>query len=265
MKKLCILFILTSHLLWSATAEQIEHYLSVSTSEEELLLLESQFSAMQNGFSEDENGQKDTYDMQLLTVRFKDYLQRHLSDNEMTEVLENYTNVLFLQFVSTTMHTPDKNETEVYIQSLENDPDTKTRLELLESISKALNNKESMIVMFDELMKPLLQNSKGGKKLDDTLMQKQKDSYMKSKINTARRETLFNLKEFTVEELEELLTVVKSSSVQHEVKAVYGATAYALKEFFLSMASRYDISKHQPRQTPKATPEQTNKESNTSK
>jgi len=49
----------------------------------------------------------------------------------------------------------------------------------------------------------------------------------------------------TVEELEELLEVVKTPVMDHESKAVFGATAYALKEFFLSIASRYDLSKHQ--------------------
>jgi len=49
----------------------------------------------------------------------------------------------------------------------------------------------------------------------------------------------------TVEELEELLKIVKTPVMNHESKAVFGSTAYALKEFFLSIASRYDLSKHQ--------------------
>lgn len=258
MHKLLLIFIFSSHLLWSATAEQVEHYISISTAEEELLLLESQFSAMQNGFSEDANGEKKTYDMELLSVRFKDYLQRNLSENEMDEVLENYNNVVYLQFVSTAMISPEQNETEAYIKSLKEDDESKARVEILEDINNALHNKDSMIVMFDNLMKPLMQNGIGGADMSDEMMKQRRASYMKSMVENAKKETLYNLKEFSIEELKELLDVVKRPSMGYEVKAVYGATAYALKEFFLSMASRYDISKHQPKKKSQSTSRETN-------
>ena len=244
MQKLFICFIIASTFLWSATAEQVEEYLSVSTAEEELLALETQFSSMQNSFSEKED--QKTYDMQLLSVRFKDSLQRSLSENEMDEVLENYKNVLYLQFISTNTYSPDKNETEAYLFKLQEDESAQERMVLLEQISKALNNKDSVLMMFNGLMKPLLQNANGGTDIDNKMMERRKEIYIKSRIEDGRKETLYNLKDFTIEELEVLLSIVKTSSVQREVKAVYTATAYALKEFFLSMASRYDISKHDP-------------------
>ena len=253
MFKLLLIFIFTGHLLWSATSDQIEHYLSVSSAEEELLLLESQFSAMQNGFSEDKNGEKETYDMELLSVRFKDYLERNLSENEMDEVLKNYKSVVYLQYTSTTMISPEQNETEAYIKALEADEEAKERVKILEDINKALHNKDSMIVMFDELMKPLMQNGIGGADMNDEMMKQRRVSYMKSMIENAKKETLYNLKDFSIEELEALLLVVKTPAMGYELKAVYGATAYALKEFFLSMASRYDVSKHQPKQTSQET------------
>ncbi|PTB83388.1 hypothetical protein C9926_03175, partial [Sulfurovum lithotrophicum] len=149
MQKLFIFFIIASTFLWSATAEQVEEYLSVSTAEEELLALEAQFSSMQNSFSVQED--QKTYDMQLLSVRFKDSLQRSLSENEMNEVLENYKNELYLQFISTNTYTPDKNETKAYLFKLQEDETAQERMDILEKISKALNNKDSMLVMFDDL------------------------------------------------------------------------------------------------------------------
>jgi hypothetical protein len=244
MQKLFIFFIIANTMLWSATAEQVEEYLSVSTAEEELIALEAQFSSMQNSFSAQED--QKTYDMQLLSLRFKDSLQRSLSENEMNEILENYKNVLYLQFISTNTYTPDKNETKAYLFKLQEDESAQERIDILEQISKALNNKDSMLVMFDELMKPLLQSANGGTNIDDKMMEQRKEIYIKSRIEDGRKETLYNLKDFSIEELETLLDIVKTASVQREVKSVYAATAYALKEFFLSMASRYDISKHDP-------------------
>jgi hypothetical protein len=258
MQKLLFLFIFVSLFSWSATLEQVEHYLSVSSSEEELLVLESQFTSMQNGFSSNASTEKTSYDMQLLTVRFKESIQRSLSENEMDAVLENYRNVLYLQFISTNTSIPDKNETQAYLFKLQEDETANERLDILEQISKALNNKDAMLVMFDELMKPLLQSANGGTDISDSVMAKRREAYMKSRIEDARKETLYNLKDFSIEELEELRDIVKTASVQHEVKAVYTATAYALKEFFLSMASRYDISKHDPSKYTQSTDEGNN-------
>ena len=244
-------------LLFGATPEQVDEYLSVSSAEEELIELQSQFSAMQNGFSQNADS-TETYDMQLLTVRFKDYLERSLSESEMNEILENYKSVVYLQFVSNMMYVPDKNETDAYLFTLEEDETLKDRLNILEDISKTLNKEKSMAVMFDELMLPLLQSAQGGNTLSKDIMEQRRKAYLKAMADNARRDTLFNLKEFSIEELEALREVVKTSAMNHETKAVYGATAYALKAFFLSLASRYDVSKHDPSKYNKTTPDRNN-------
>ncbi len=244
--KQLLIIALFIQVLFAATLEQVEQYLSISNAEEELLLLESQFSAMQNGFSQDNNAsENETYEMQMLSLRFKEYIQTHLSENEMAEVLQSYKNVIFLQFISaTSVNNADNNETENYINTLKENPEASVRIELVEKINSEINNKESMVLMFDELMKPLMQNAKGGDKLDDEYMKQRRESYMKTMIESSNNETLYATKDFSIEELEKLLEVAQTPAIGYEMKAVYGATAYALKDFFLTMASRYDISKH---------------------
>ena len=41
-----------------------------------------------------------------------------------------------------------------------------------------------------------------------------------------------------------LLNIVKTPTIEREAKVIFGATAYSLQEFFLSLASYYDPSKH---------------------
>lgn len=246
MKQQLLIIILFSQLLYSATAEQVERYLSISQAEEELLLLESQFSQMQNNFSRDSNASENkTYEMELISIRFRDYMQSHLSENEMNEVLNNYKNVIFLQFVSAKNdNTFDQNLTDTYIDTLKQNPEAEARIKLVEEISQEINNKDAMIQMFDDLMKPLIENSSGGNKLDEAAMKQRREAYMKAMVESSRKETLFACREFSMEELTRLLEIAKTSAIDHETKAVFGATAYALQEFFLSIASRYDISKH---------------------
>jgi len=248
MNKIIITLTLLSQLCLSATPEQVEQYLLVSNSEQELLSLESQFSSMQNSFSKDENTSEDkTYDMQLLSIRFKDYIQKHLSEDEMTEVLENYKNVVLLQFVSASSDTQDRdhNETTNYIKTLKANSEAAIRIELIEKISKKLYSKDSMTILFDELMKPLMVNGIGGGKMNDDMLKGAKENYLKMMLEASTEETIYAAKDFSLEELEELLKIVQTPAIEHESKAVFGAMAYSLKEFFMSMTSRYDVSKHQ--------------------
>ena len=247
--KILLIITLLSQLLFSATPEQVERYLSISNAEEELIELESQFSRMQNNFKASESNasdEKETYDMQMLSIRFKEYIQKHLSENEMEEILQTYKNVLFLQFVSANAVTEtDPKEVEAYIKTFEENNSSTVRMDLVNKINKEFNNKEAMTLMFDELIKPLMQAAPGGQKLDSDYMKKSREAYLKSMIENTRSEMLFATKDFTMEELEELLQIVKTPAIDHEMKALYGGMAFALKEFFLTLASKYDISKHQ--------------------
>ena len=250
MKKILLTLTLLTHLSFAATPEQVEQYLTVSNAEEELLALQSQFSSMQNSLNskESNSSEKNTYDMQMLSIRFKDYIQKHLSEDEMTAVLENYKNVVLLQFVaaSSDVQNHDQNETYSYVEKLKNDPESATRIDLIEKISKELYTKEAMTVMFDELMKPLIENGIGGQKMNEEMIKPMRENYLKMMIETSKNETLIAAKDLNMEELEELLKIAQTPAMDHETKAVFGAMAYSLKEFFMSLASRFDVSKHQP-------------------
>ncbi len=235
--------------LFSATSGQVERYLSISNAEEELLELESQFSRMQNNFKasqSDASEEKETYDMQMLSIRFKEYIEKHLSEDEMEDILQNYKNVILLQFISaSSSSSSDPIKVETYIKTFENNESSAVRMDVVDKINKKFNNKEAMVLMFDELITPLMQAAPGGKKLDDEYMKKSSESYLKTMQDKAKNETLFATKDFTMEELEELLKIAQTPAIEHEIKAVFGGMAFALKEFFLTLASQYDISKHQ--------------------
>ena len=250
MKKLLLITTILTQLLFCATPQQVDHYLSISNADEELLELESEFSRMQNSFqASDTNAseEKETYDMQMLSIRFNEYIQKHVSEDEMEEILQTYKNVLFLQFVSASSATlqGDPKEVEAYITTFENNESSSVRMNIVEKINNELNSKEAMTLMFDELIKPLMQAAPDGQKLDDDYMGKSREAYLNSMIRKAKNEILFATRNFEFEELEALLKVAQTPAIGHEMKAVYGGMAFALKEFFLTLASKYDISKHQ--------------------
>jgi len=245
--KYILIVTLFSSCLFAATPEQVEQYISVSSSEEQLIELESQFSQMQESINRisAENSDNKEYDMQLLSIRFREYLQKNISEDEMDEILKAYRSVVLLKFVSVQNDSEyDEKEAELYVKSLENEENASVRMDLLEEISSTLYNKENIGILFDNLMVPFLKSSQNGQEIDDAIIKKNKDAYIKEKQASGKTETIYMTREFSIEELEALLEVVKSAAISHESKAVFGATAYALQEFFLSMASRYDVNKH---------------------
>ncbi|MCD6212751.1 MAG: hypothetical protein J7J02_07185 [Sulfurovum sp.] len=245
MKKLLLIITILTQLLFSATPEQIERYISISNSEEQLITLESQFSQMQNNINSIAKEETSTYDMQLLSIRFREYLQKNMSENEIDEIMVQYKNVVLLQFVSVQNDAEyDEKEAEAYMKELQTEENASVRMNLLDEISEKLYKKENIGILFDSLMKPLMQNSKNASQIDDETMKKSKEAYIKRMIASGKVETAYSAREFTIEELEELLKIVKTPAIDHESKVIFSATAYALREFFLSMASRYDVSKH---------------------
>jgi len=233
--------------LSAATPEQVEQYIGISASEEQLIELERQFTQMQQNINaiRSDTAESSTYDMQLLSIRFREYLQKNISENEMDEILKAYRSVVLLKFVSVQNDSDyDPKEAESYMLSLENEENATVRIALLEKISNTLYNKENIGILFDNLMKPFLEKSQNGEQIDAKMMQKNKEAYIKRKQKEGKNETIYMTREFTLEELEKLLTIVESPAIHNESKVVFAATAYALQEFFLSMASRYDVNKH---------------------
>jgi hypothetical protein len=201
---------------------------------------------MQNGFSEDANGSQNKYDMELLSIRFKEYLQTHLSNKEIAEILDTYRNVVFLQFKSHSTSSSTSEEDKAYLQSLtqEEENEASTRLAILDDIFKYLNDEKYIGLMFDALIKPLIQTGKNAGNMNEEQIKKRRDSYITSRTKGMKEKTFYTLKEFTLEDLETVLSIIKSTEIQREMKIQHEATFYALKEFFLSMTSRYDVSKH---------------------
>jgi hypothetical protein len=244
-KKQLLIITLLTQFLFAATPEQVERYISISNSEEQLITLENQFSQMQNSINRTAKEETSSYDMQLLSIRFREYLQKNVSENEMDEIMIQYKNVVLLQFVSVQNDAEyDEKEAEAYMKELQTEENATVRMNLLDEISEKLYKKENIGILFDSLMKPLLQNGTAATQIDDKTMQKSKEAYIKRMIESGKVQTVYSAREFSIEELEKLLKIVKTPAIDQESKVVFSATAYALKEFFLSMVDRYDVSKH---------------------
>jgi len=237
MKKLFSILCLLTLTLFAATPEQVERYLMLSHAEEDLIDLESSFTSMQNRMdAKDGNGT--TYDTEMLTVRFREYLQRALSDDEMEKVLENYKSDALRKFVYESSDPEgDYLEIQKYAKEAKADPELESRLAIIEKINQYYSNKEAITAMFDTLIVPIMERMKPSDS-DEERMKKMRERYLESMIQNGYNQILYATRDFTTEELDELLEVAKTPAMGYETKAVFGAMAYAMQEFMEKMADR---------------------------
>ena len=237
MKKILFTLLLLASTLFAATPEQVERYLMLSHAEEDLLELETSFSAIQNRMdAKESNGT--AYDTEMLTVRFREYLQKTLSGSEMDKVLENYKSEALLKFVYESSDPEgDYLAIRTYAKEAKADPELKSRLEIIKKINKYYSNKEAITKMFDTLIMPIIKRVKP-KSSDKKQVKKMRERYLKSMTENGYNQILYATREFTTEELDALLEVAKTPAMGYETKAVFGAMAYAMQEFMETMADR---------------------------
>jgi len=121
MKKILFLIGIISSTIFAATPEQVDRYLLLSHSDEQLANLETQFTQMQNRIVGDDSNITE-YDTQMLTIRFKEKLQEEISDNEMDDILQNYKNPTLLKFVyETSGGIDDPNALRQYLSQIKKD------------------------------------------------------------------------------------------------------------------------------------------------
>jgi hypothetical protein len=237
MKKLLSTVLLLITLLSAATPEQVEHYLMLSHSEEDLLELEAGFSAMQNRMDA-RDGNTSTYDTEMLTVRFREQLQKALSESEMTKVLENYKSPALLKFFYESSDPEgDFMEIRKYAKESKENPERESHRLITEKINTYYSNKEAIAQMFDALIVPIMKRMKSSDS-DEERLKEMKENYLKSMINNGYNQILYATREFSTEELDELLEIAKTPAMGYETKAVFGAMAYAMQEFMEQMADR---------------------------
>jgi len=243
MKRLILPTLCSTILLFSATPEQVEAYLSVSNAQEQLVELESMFDSMQSMLKADANIST-AYDSQMLSLRFRKKLSELLSEDEMDEILANYKDVLYLQFISATNNIDyDASSIESYYQKAQEDEELKKRLDYIEDITKHLYKEAYLKEYYEALIEPFYKKSNTNK----ALLEQQQKAYIETMVNNGEKLMLYALKEFSTEELEALAVFVQRPSIDTETKTIYKALVYAMQEYFNALLLSFDntIPQHQ--------------------
>jgi len=254
MKKLFLSLGMTLALL-GATPEQVERYLMVSGSEDQLIEFEEMVDQLGQMLTAKTGVEVPLMqDSQLVSIRFREYLQQHLSGSEMEEVLANYAHDVMRKLVSAEVVMDELSTRQEYVQfrkDIESDPLPKNRTETVRSIVKRLYDAKALSRFFEKLFLPTYKVMARGSgiALDDTKIEKATKDFVERMQEQNYHTMLFMTRDFTDEELHELEEISGNSASDHEVKAVLGGIEEAMSEAMANMAKQMERLYAQKRRT----------------
>jgi len=240
-----LIFLLAGVALYGATPEQVERYLLVSGSEDQLIEFEQMIDGMSQMLTaKDGLDVPLMQDAQMVPIRFREYLQRNLSESEMEEVLANYKHDVIRKLVSAEvlMEEPDTLESyRAFQMQIKTDPLPSSRTEIVKSIIRKLYDEKMLIDFYNKMFLPMVKQmaSTDGKPIPDKTIKMLGEQFVKKMQKSNYQSMLFMTRDFSDEELEELDELSGNSASNHETRAVFGAIIAAMGEAMDNMARRF--------------------------
>jgi hypothetical protein len=241
MKKILI-FLTAITTIYAATPEQVDRYLLISGSESQLLQVEQMVEGLSRMFN---NGKPMMNDTQMISIRFKEYLQRNLSEDEMQEVMDNYKHEVLRKLVGAQVLMGEAETAQsfaLFNKNIKTDPLPSNRTSTIKEIVKKAYNEKLLGEFFDKIFTRITVGLGKiiGKSMPKDEMEKAKKDFIKKMRDNNYKSLLFMTRDFTIDELNELNDIAGSSSSNHETHAVFNGVIFAMEEVLDNMEKKFE-------------------------
>ena len=243
MYKIVILFSLLTTLTFSATSQQVDQYMSITHSDRALIEIENMFSNL----SETVDLSDDNVSEQI-TLNYQIYLGKHISENEMEELLALYRKPIMQQYINEMdMVDIPKEEMENFLLTLKEEPLSTERQDIIAELLKSIINEELLLNFYDSMMQ------RYGVKEDDnktkeTVKNKEANSSKKIPSKEEQRfldimkkgieqELLYGTQVLSLEEMKKVNEVTKSSVISKARKVENEAIIEIMNSFIKRIVS----------------------------
>ena len=249
MKKLIWISTLASTLLFASTSKQVEAYLSLSHADRELIEIELMFDSMKNSLeTKEDNSSKE------MAQVYQEYLETHISKNEMDKLLELYRTPIMRRYVveMDTIEIP-KEEMNSFLNSLEETPLSSERMDIIDNLVTSLFDEESLLKFYDTMTQRYRsKKSENRKTSTDKEPSKQEKAFLKSMKEGLKNELLYGTQVLSMEEMKELNSTMKKGIMLKVSKIESEALSSIMNQFIQRITS--DIKKKDDNQSKEATP-----------
>jgi len=224
MKQIFFLILFGISVLMGATSEQITQYLSISHSEQQVISIEQVFDSMRQ--KQEQNGSVESNEStSQVGIVYQEYLEEHLSHNEIEEILALYRTPIMERYVdeikTLTINDEDIN---AYLDSLKENPLATEREEIIDEIISKVINEKLQLDFYRSMMQRYVPkiDSNSTQKNDDknaTKATPREKNFVNSMKKSAKNRLLYGTQVFSLEDMEELKKAI-GSSIFSKVKRV---------------------------------------------
>jgi len=221
-KKIILSLMLLIQLSFSATPEQVEQYVMLSQADRELLEMEQIIEEIIPP-----NSAKSTT---IISIRFNEYLTKHFSEDEITELIELYKNPL-LQVLRELDYQIPKEELREFNLSIEKNPLSKKRLNLNKKIIENMFDEEDLKNIRYGLQEKVSEVF-GGEQESDLITKEEEEILLKQMREELMLPLLYTTQTLSVKELTELYQLTSKSILKKANKVEINGKMYTI-EYFL--------------------------------
>lgn len=215
MKKILLLFLFSMQTLFSASSEEILQYLSLSHSEQQVLEIEQVFNSMRQSQENNESNASTTQ----VTIVYQEYLEEHISSNEITKALELYRTPIMQRYVNEVKNFAiNQDDMDAFLASLEEEPLLTERQDIVDDIVKALVNEKLQLNFYRSMMQRY-SDANSSSENNDSKMTPREESYVNAMKKSLKNQLLYGSQVFSLEEMNELKDAI-GSSIFNKIKTV---------------------------------------------
>jgi len=213
--------------VFSATPEQVKQFIMLSKSDRDLIEMEQMIDKMLPAES--------TNNTEKIEIRFQEYLEKNLSEDEITELIKLYKNPLIQELYSMDSDLPESELNEFNLSLTEN-PLSSERLDLNEKLIKNMFDVEDMQMIITGFQNKLLKRM-GLKPEENKITKEQQEKMVTAVRQKFKLPMLYTTQTMSLDELKNLLEITNMSIMKKSNKVTMKAAMYALESFLDELIS----------------------------
>ena len=236
-----ILFGITS--LIGATTEQIGQYLSLSQSERQVIAIEQVFDSMRQTQEQNESVKSNESTSQVGIV-YQEYLEDHISSNEIEEMLALYRIPAMERYVSEVkILTINDDDMNAYLESLKETPLSNEREDIIDEIVSKVVNEKLQLDFYRSMMQRYVQNTDNNttqknEDKNETKVTPREQSFVDSMKKSVKNRLLYGTQVFSLEEMNELENAIKSGIFSKVKRVENEALIQIMNDYIQGVASK---------------------------
>jgi len=238
MFKLFALTLFSLNIIFAATSEQVDQYMTLSHSDRKLLKVEQMFDNLSQSIDTSDSNQSNQ-----ITLAYEMYIEKHMSEEEIKKLLTIYKKPVMQHYV-TEMDTSEipQEDVEEFLHTLKENPLSTERIDIINKLVDNSVSEKNILNFYRTIMQryiPQENNRSSETNTSATKASNPKEKEFIKMIKKARKkELLYGTQVLSIEEMREINNIYKSSLMTKVTKIENEAVIKIMDNFIKLIISK---------------------------